>query len=79
MQSQNIKDEEIFTAIERTYLQGNSTANINDYPVFKTNQITTSVISELPKSSNYNHHALNQELLESAEAFGSAAYLVIKD
>ena len=69
----------IFTAIERTYLQGNTTANINDYPAFKTHQITTNVADELPKSSDYNKSALNQELLDAADQYGTAAYLVIKD
>jgi len=69
----------IFTAIERTYLQGNTTANINDYPAFKTHQIAAKIADEIPSSSNYNEHSLDQELLDAADQYGTAAYLVIKD
>ncbi len=69
----------ILTAIERTYLQGNSTANINDYSAFKTHEITTSSPVELAKSTDYNKQALNAGTLSHLEQYRTAAYLVIKD
>ena len=69
----------IFTAVERTYLQGNSTANINDHIAFDTNVINTQSPSPLPQSADYNQGKLSSDTLTVLNKYGTAAYLVIKD
>ena len=69
----------LITAIQNTYLQGNNTANINDYTAFDTNQIKTSEPAPLPKSADYNKHELSKEFLQRLEDFKSVSYLVVKD
>ncbi|MBX2847374.1 MAG: beta-lactamase family protein [Acidiferrobacterales bacterium] len=69
----------ILTAVERTYLQGNTTANINDYSAFNTHEIASNQPSELPKAENYNQHALADDTVGHLEKYGTAAFLVVKD
>jgi len=69
----------LFTAVKRTYLQGNTTANINDHVVFDTNVISTRTPALLPKSTDYNKNELSSSTLDVFNKYGAAAYLVVKD
>ena len=69
----------LITAVERVYLQGNTTANINDHTAFYTRAIKTSDPKPLPNSKNYNKKALTPEFNAYLEEFDAAAYLVIED
>lgn len=69
----------IITSIERTYLTGNVTANINDFTEFKTNVIKTSASEPIEKHSNYNATPLPLEFLSELEKSKTAAFLVLQD
>ena len=69
----------ILTAVERTYLQGHRTANINDYTSFNTHEIKTGVPVLLANSANYNQHTLPKDFLDYIEKYKTAAYLIVKD
>lgn len=69
----------ILTGVQRTYLQGEVTANINDHSAFKTNVIKTSTPAQLPISEQYFTQALSEPVRAHLEAYGTAAYLVVKD
>lgn len=69
----------ILTSIDRTYLAGNVTANINDNTEFKTNVIKTNDPKPLTKHSNYNTKPLSAEFLNILTDSKSAAFLVLKD
>lgn len=69
----------LLTAVQRTYLQGHKTANINDYTAFSTRIIETSQVSPLSKPDDYKQPALSNRVLTQFEKYGTAAYLVVKD
>ena len=69
----------LITAIQNTYLQGNTTANINDYTAFDVNIINTSDPVPLEKSANYNQNELPVDFKQRLEKFKSVSYLVVKD
>ena len=62
-----------------TYLQGHTTANINDHTAFDVNVIAAGEPSPLPKSPVYNQRELPTEFKARLEKFGTAAFLIAKD
>ncbi len=69
----------IITAMQRTYLQGEVTANINDHTAFNTNLIKTDSPQELPVSESNYQADLPDTFRSYHEAIGTAAYVVVKD
>lgn len=68
----------IFTALQRTYLAGYATANINDHLVFQTHEIKSTNPTPLERHADYKGGvpaALKTEL----ENDGAIAFLVIKN
>lgn len=69
----------IITSINRTYLAGNLTANINDHSEFNTNVIKTNNPQTLKKHANYNTKSLPIKFVETLKSSKTAAFLVLKD
>ena len=69
----------LITALQRTYLQGNNTANINDHTAFDVNVIKTANPTILPNSNNYNVKKLPEGFRAKLNEIKTAAFLVIKD
>jgi CubicO group peptidase (beta-lactamase class C family) len=69
----------IITSLQRTYMIGHATANINDHNEFKTNVIATSTPQELAGHPNYNAKKLSSEFKQQLEGLNAAAFLVVKD
>jgi len=69
----------IITSIQRTYLVGNVTANINDHTEFNVRVIKTGEKSELSKHAKYNTRELPTKFLKELEKYGTSAFLVLKD
>lgn len=69
----------IFTSIDRTYLAGHVTANINDHQEFDVREIKTSDPELISKHSEYNQEPLSNEFLQELKSGGTASFLVIKD
>lgn len=69
----------IITAIQRTYLIGNTTANINDYQQFDVKAIATSKPKPLEKHADYNTVSLPIEFEQNLNKYQTAAFLIIKD
>ncbi len=67
----------IFTALQRTYLQGNSTANINDHSAFDTRMIRSG--EHQPWPSNRQLAPLPPALLDYEASLGGAAFLVVRN
>lgn len=69
----------ILTSVQRTYMAGHITANINDHSEFDVRTISTNAPSTLPKHKNYNLSPLPSPFLNELETGNTAAFLVIKD
>ncbi len=69
----------ILTAISRTYLVGNSTANIDDYKQFKSNTIANNKVQEWLLDDNYATDKLPQDFRDELEKNDAVAFLVVKD
>lgn len=69
----------IFTSIERTYLAGNVTANINDHREFNTNVISTSTPIALEKHPDFDKSELPSSFKAELENSKTAAFLVLQD
>ncbi|MEM7359792.1 MAG: serine hydrolase [Pseudomonadota bacterium] len=69
----------LITALQRTYLQGHNTANINDHTAFDVNLIAAATPAPLPKSPAYNLEPLPEEFRANLDKFKTAAFLVIKN
>ena len=69
----------ILTSVQRTYLAGNVTANINDHQQFKTNTIEAGEHQIIAKHTSYNSKELDQEFKQELESLNATAFLVIKD
>ncbi len=67
----------IFTAIQRTYLQGEPTANINDHTAFRTREIAAGKTEPWPMRTPLQ--TLPDDLLEYEARLGGAAFLVIHE
>jgi len=69
----------IITSLQRTYLAGHVTANINDYSVFSTSIIETSSPQAIPNHPGYNKAEFPSDFVDYQRSFGAAALLVVKD
>lgn len=69
----------IVTSLQRTYLAGNITANINDYDVFSTRVIATGEKTIIPNHADYNRRKLPPAFSDELNQYGTAAFLVVKD
>lgn len=69
----------LLTAIQRTYLQGYNTANINDHLAFDVHEIKTSTPLLLPKNNTHLKKVLPRDFLDELKKFKTAAFLVVKD
>lgn len=69
----------IFTSIERTYLAGNITANINDYKEFNTNTIEASAPQTLEFHEKHIENSLDESFLRELEENKTAAFLVLQN
>lgn len=65
----------IFTAINRTYLQGNVTANIDDHQQFKTNLIAAATPQKWAESNNKK--TVSNSFKQQMKANDGVAYVVI--
>ena len=69
----------IMTSLQRTYLAGYVTANINDHNVFETRVIKTGEKAPIPNHADYNNAQLPEQILQEMKQIGTAAFLVLKD
>lgn len=70
----------LVNALERTYLKGHTTANINDHEAFNVAIIEASATTQpLANSSRYNSMPLSDNLEIELKSFGTAAFLVVQD
>ena len=69
----------ILTGVSRTYMVGNTTANIDDHAQFETHDIKAGIPSPWIKHPSYNAKPLQKTLTDYLEKYESAAFLVIKD
>jgi len=69
----------IFTSIERTYLTGNITANINDHQSFDIREIKAGQPTPLKKHTDFNKNPLPTKFLQELEQGNTAAYLVLRE
>ena len=69
----------IFRGVQLTYLQGNTTANIDDRLDFDTRMIPNGEIQEWELSDNYNKIPLTDTLTAVLAKFKAAGFLIIKD
>jgi CubicO group peptidase (beta-lactamase class C family) len=69
----------IWRAISSTYLQGHSTANIDDAKNFDQQIISKGVSSPWPKDPRYNQKILEADTLSYLKKFGTAAFLVAQN
>ncbi len=69
----------LITSVQRTYLAGEVTANVNDHNVFKTRPINAGSTQIWPKHQQYNTAPLSDSLTNNLERNNAIAYLVIKD
>jgi len=66
-------------ALERTYLKGHATANINDRDAFLVNEIKTAVPEPLLNSADYNKRPLDPKFREELNKYKTAAFLIVKN
>ena len=69
----------IITAVQKTYLVGYKTANVNDHNVFETRKIVTGAAQNLSKHPQYNTAPFSKALTDNLERNNAIAYLVLKD
>ena len=69
----------ILTAISRTYLAGNATANIDDYKTFDTRVVESGAVQEWPLDERFALNSLPDEFAKDIEENKGVAFLVIKD
>ena len=68
----------IFTAIDRVYLAGNVTANINDHTVFETHEIESTNPAALELHPNFKG-GVSGAFKAELESDGAIAFLVVKN
>ncbi len=71
--------EYILKAIQTIYLQGNTTASIDDYTFFDNQTVSTSKSKAWPLHKNYNKVSSTNKLSELHKAQGTVAFLIIKN
>ena len=69
----------ILKAIQTVYLQGNTTASIDDYKFFENKTVNIGRSKAWPLHEKYNKIPATEELLELHKAQGTVAYLIIKN
>ncbi len=69
----------IITSFKRTYMVGNTTANINDYQQFDIANVSSKNAKELEKHANYNSVPFDAEFEKYLTDYKTAAFLIIKD
>lgn len=70
----------LLTAFKGTYLQGHSTANINDHRLFETAVVSTSTTKPWPEPPDFLKKSLPQGLIDLMNKHGKpAAFLVVKN
>ncbi|NJW52041.1 serine hydrolase domain-containing protein [Salinimicrobium oceani] len=69
----------IFKGIRTTYLQGYTTAHIDDHVNFDTRTIEAGEPQPWPKHSDYNLAEIPQALQKKNKAAGTVAFLIIKN
>ena len=69
----------ILKAIQTVYLQGNTTASIDDYKFFENKTVNIGKSKAWPLHEKYNKIPATEELLELHKAQGTVAYLIIKN
>ncbi len=69
----------ILTSVQRTYLKGHTTANINDSEAFETREIKMGTAKSLDKHKEFADANLPANFLAQLESSGTAAFIVLKD
>lgn len=69
----------ILKAVQTVYLQGNTTASIDDYPFFENKIVKIGKSKSWPLHKNYNKIPATEKLLELHKAQGTVAYMIIKN
>jgi CubicO group peptidase (beta-lactamase class C family) len=69
----------ILKAVQTVYLQGNTTASIDDYTFFENKTINIGKSKAWPLHKNYNKIPATEKLLELHKSQGTVAYLIIKN
>jgi hypothetical protein len=69
----------ILKAVQTVYLQGNTTASIDDYTFFENKTINIGKSKAWPLHKNYNKTPATEKLLELHKSQGTVAYLIIKN
>ena len=69
----------ILKAIQTVYLQGNTTASIDDYTFFDNQTVNTGKSKAWPLHKNYNKVSSTNKLSELHKAQGTVAFLIIKN
>ena len=69
----------ILKAIQTVYLQGNTTASIDDYPFFDNQTVNIGKSKAWPLHKNYNKISSTNKLSELHKAQGTVAFLIIKN
>ena len=69
----------ILKAVQTVYLQGNTTASIDDYPFFENKTVKIGKSKSWPLHKNYNKIPATEKLLELHKAQGTVAYMIIKN
>ena len=69
----------LFTSIQRTYLAGHVTANINDHRVFETREIKATAAQPLVKHRDFLKRPLPADFIAELKNNKSAAFLVLKN
>lgn len=69
----------ILKAVRTVYLQGHTTASINDYLFFENKTVNTGDSKAWPLHKNYNTIQPTEKLLDLHKSQGTVAYLIIKN
>jgi CubicO group peptidase (beta-lactamase class C family) len=69
----------ILKAVQTVYLQGNTTASIDDYTFFENKTINIGKSKAWPLHKHYNKTPATEKLLELHKSQGTVAYLIIKN
>ena len=69
----------ILKAVQTVYLQGNTTASIDDYTFFENKTVNIGKSKSWPLHKNYNKIPATEKLLELHKAQGTVAYMIIKN
>jgi len=69
----------IIKAVQTVYLQGNTTASIDDYTFFENKTVNIGKSKAWPLHKNYNKIPATEKLLALHKSQGTVAYLIIKN